>query len=316
MKRRDFINQTILASGALIFPVSGVAENLFSVNNSIKNNLEVHIFSKHLQFLNYRDMCEAAKEMGFSGIDLTVRPKGHVLPENVQDNLPKATEAMKSFDLIPKMISTNVIDANSDLDRTVLETAHDLGYEYYRTAWLKYKLDEDILVTVKKANKQFSELSLLNKEIGIIGGYHNHSGHYIGSAIWDLYKALENATTSHLGCQYDIMHATVEGGENWEVGFNLIKPYINTLVVKDFKWGKVNNKWKRIFTPLGEGMVDFKRYFELLKQNNINVPMSIHVEYDLGGAEHGGIPNISNKEVFKRIKHDLDFVERMWNEIN
>ncbi len=316
MKRRDFINQTALASGALIFPVSGVAENLFSVNNSIKKNLEVHIFSKHLQFLNYRDMSEATKEMGFSGIDLTVRRKGHVLPENVQDNLPKATEAMKSFNLIPKMISTNVIDANSDLDRTVLETAHDLGYEYYRTAWLKYKSDEDILVTVKKANKQFSELSLLNKEIGITGGYHNHSGNYVGSAIWDLHKALENTTTSHLGCQYDIMHATVEGGENWEVGFNLIKPYINTLVVKDFKWGKVDNKWKRIFTPLGEGMVDFRRYFELLKQNNINVPISIHVEYDLGGAEHGGIPNISNKEVFKRIKHDLDFVERMWNEIN
>ena len=316
MKRRDFINQTTLASGALIFPVSGIAQNLFSIENSIQKNLEVHIFSKHLQFLNYQDMSEASKEMGFDGVDLTVRRKGHVLPENVQDNLPKATEAMKSFDLIPKMISTNVIDANSALDRNVLETAHDLDYEYYRTAWLKYKSDDDIIETVEKANKQFSELSLLNKKIGITGGYHNHSGHYVGSAIWDLHKALENTTNSHLGCQYDIMHATVEGGENWEVGFNLIKPYINTLVVKDFKWGKVNNKWKRIFTPLGEGMVDLKRYFELLKQNNIYVPISIHVEYDLGGAEHGGIPNISNKEVFKRIKHDLDFVKRMWNEID
>jgi len=59
-------------------------------------------------------------------------------------------------------------------------------------------------------------------------------------------------------------------------------------------------------------MVDFKRYFELLKKNNINVPISIHVEYDLGGAEHGGNPSIPHKEVFKRIKHDLDFVRRNW----
>ncbi len=166
------------------------------------------------------------------------------------------------------------------------------------------------------ANNQFKELSVLNKEIGIIGGYHNHSGHYVGASIWDLHKAVENTTTSHLGCQYDIMHATVEGGENWEIGFHLIKPLINTLVVKDFKWGKVDGKWKRIFTPLGEGMVDFKRYFELLKENKINVPISIHVEYDLGGAEHGGTPTIAHKEVFKRIKHDLDFVRRMWTETN
>ena len=112
------------------------------------------------------------------------------------------------------------------------------------------------------------------------------------------------------------MHATVEGGENWEIGFNLIKPYINTLVIKDFKWGKVDGKWKRLHAPLGEGMVDFKRYFQLLKENKINVPLSLHVEYDLGGAEKGGNPTIEHKEVFKRIKHDLDFVRRMWHETN
>ena len=310
MKRRDFINQTALASSAFFIPGTGIAENLFSSSNSTKN-LEIHLFSKHLQFLNYKDMSEATKEMGFDGVDLTVRPKGHVLPERVTDDLPKATEAMKSFDLIPKMFSSNVIDANNEVQKTVLKTAKKLGYEFYRPAWVKYKSD-DILSTVEKANNQFKALALLNKKIGIKASYHNHSGHYVGASIWDLHKAMENVTTSHFGSQYDIMHATVEGGENWQTGFKLIQPHINTLVIKDFKWGKVDGKWKRIFTPLGEGMVDFKRYFELLKENNINVPISIHVEYDLGGAEKGGNPTIAHKEVFKRIKHDLDFVRKHW----
>lgn len=315
MKRRDFINQTVLASSAFLIPGTGIAENLFSMKKSANSSLEIHIFSKHLQFLNYQDMCEAAKEMGFDGVDLTVRPKGHVLPEQVTEDMPRATESMKHFGLIPKMFSSNVIDANNELHRKVLETAKVLGYEFYRPAWIKYKND-DVLATLTKAIQKFNELSLLNKAIGIKSSYHNHSGHYVGASIWDLYKAMENISPSHFGCQYDIMHATVEGGENWEIGFNLIKPYINTLVIKDFKWGKVDGKWKRIFTPLGEGMVNFKRYFELLKENNISVPISIHVEYDLGGAEHGGVPSISNKEVFKRIKHDLDFVRRMWDETN
>ena len=315
MKRRDFINQTVLASSALVFPVSSIADNLLFKEKMINTDLEIHIFSKHLQFLNYKNMSEAAKEMGFNGVDLTVRPKGHVFPENVTEDLPKATEAMKSYGLIPKMFSSNVIDANNEVQRTVLETGKDLGYEFYRTAWIKYKTEDDILKKVELANKKFIDLSKLNKEIDIKGCYHNHSGHYVGAAIWDLEKALENVTTSHLGCQYDIMHATVEGGENWEIGFHLIKPYINSLVIKDFKWKKVNGKWKRTFTPLGKGMVDFNRYFKLLKENNINVPISLHVEYDLGGAEHGGKPNIKNSEVFKRIKHDLDFIRDLWKTI-
>jgi len=312
MKRRDFVNQTVLASSALIFPVSSIADTIL-FNEKMKNkDLEIYIFSKHLQFLNYKDMSEAAKEMGFNGVDLTVRPKGHVFPENVTEDLPKATEAMKSYGLKTRMFSSNVIDANNEIQKMVLKTAKNLGYEFYRTAWIKYYSGDAILEKVKLANNKFIDLSMLNMEIGIKGCYHNHSGHYVGAAIWDLEKALENVNTTHFGCQYDIMHATVEGGENWEIGFHLIKPYINTLVIKDFKWKKINGKWKRTFTPLGEGMVDFDRYFKLLKENNINVPISLHVEYDLGGAEHGGKPNIKKSEVFKRIKHDLDFIKDMW----
>ena len=68
--------------------------------NSPGDRLKIHIFSKHLQFLNYQDLAEAAAEMGFDGIDLTVRPKGHVLPERVESDMPKAVEAMRKVGLI------------------------------------------------------------------------------------------------------------------------------------------------------------------------------------------------------------------------
>jgi len=114
----------------------------------------------------------------------------------------------------------------------------------------------------------------LNKKLGISGSYHNHSGHYFGASVWELNQALQDFSPPHLGSQCDIMHATVEGGKNWEIGLRLIKHKINTLVVKDYKWGKVNGVWKPIFTHLGEGMVNFNRYFYLLKKFKINVPIS------------------------------------------
>ena len=313
--RRNFLIQSSLASSALFIPGQAIANNLFSEKTVVENELNISLFSKHLQFLNYKNMAEAAKEMGFDSLDLTVRPKGHVLPENVEKDLPLATEAMKAVGLKPMMISTNVMDAQNEVQRQVLKTASELGYKFYRPAWEKYPDDRDVLKTVDKMRSQFSELVNLNIEYNINASYQNHSGQYFGAPIWDLYDVLKDLPKEEFGSQYDIVHATIEAGKSWEVNFKLISPYINTLVVKDFIWGEVNGKWDRINVPMGEGMVDFKRYFHLLKKYKINVPISIHVEHDLGGAENGGDPTIPQEEVFKRIKADLDFVRNTWSEV-
>jgi sugar phosphate isomerase/epimerase len=152
----------------------------------------------------------------------------------------------------------------------------------------------------------------LNDELGISGSYQNHSGHYFGAPIWDLNEALHGVASDQMGCQYDIMHATVEGGKNWEIGFRLIKDHINTLVVKDFKWARVDGIWKTVNVPLGEGMIDFVKYLTLLKKFKVDVPMSLHCEYDLGGAEHGGTSSIDSHKVFSHLKHDLLFLRDAW----
>ena len=313
--RRDFMIKSALAGSTMFVPGQLLANAIFRSDKTEDNSLKVYLFSKHLQFLNYKDMSEAAKEMGFDGLDITVRPKGHVLPERAVEDLPKATEAMRSFDMEPLMFSSNVIDADNPVQQQVLRTAGELGYKFYRPAWVRYNRGLDVLSTVKKAKHQFELLAVLNKELNIAATYHNHSGAFFGGAIWDLYEAIKDLPTKWFGSQYDIMHAVIEGGKNWEFGLEIIKPHINSLVVKDFLWTKSAGKWDRLNVPMGTGMVDFKKYFGLLKKYNINVPISIHVEHDLGGAEHGGRPKIGRGEVLRRIKKDLEFLKKTWEEV-
>ena len=60
-------------------------------------------------------------------------------------------------------------------------------------------------------------------------------------------------------------------------------------------------------------MVDFKTYFKLLKQHQVNVPVSLHLEYPLGGAEHGATTiTIDKQEVFKAMKRDLQMIQSLW----
>ena len=311
--RREFTKLSALSLASI--PLLSFQNNF--VNEILSSeNLNIHLFSKHLQFLDYNDMAATTAEMGFQGLDLTVRKKGHVLPGNVVEDLPKAVAAIKKYGLTPTMLTTNVWDANSQLNKTVLETASRLGFTHYRTDWLKYPEDTPITESQALFGKQALALEKLNKKYGIIGGYQNHTGKNVGAPIWDLLPILGATKGEFIGSQYDIRHAVVEGGESWELGLKRIKPYINSIVIKDFKWGKVNGKWKPISVPMGEGMVNFKRYFTLLKKYKINVPVSLHVEHDLGGAEKGRKTfTISKKEVLRRIKKDLEFVKETWKKV-
>ena len=55
------------------------------------------VFSKHFPDLNYDELGETAKQLGFDGVDLTVRPKGHVLPERAaEDFAPDGGDAAQT----------------------------------------------------------------------------------------------------------------------------------------------------------------------------------------------------------------------------
>lgn len=312
--RRDFIKKTSILAGVLPFNSFTNTYGKSTANKGFQP-LSINIFSKHLQFLNYQATGEMAAEMGFNGVDLTVRPKGHVLPENVKIGLPKSISEIEKGGSHCKMITTSIENVNRPLDVDIIETAAKAGIKYYRTGWFKYPKDKSMLDALEMYRNQIDALGNLNKENGIIGCYQNHSGKKVGASFWEIHKILETVHPDFFGAQYDIRHAIAEGGNSWENGLRLLHPKIKVIVLKDFKWGKVNGKWKLINVPIGEGMVDFDKYFKLLKKYELNPPVSLHLEYDLGGAEKGKSKiTVDKKVVFDAMRKDLKAIQKLWKE--
>ena len=285
-------------------------------NINIKNeSLKVNIFSKHLQFLDYDDMAATAADMGFDGVELTVRKRGHVLPENAAEDLPKSIQAIKDNGLNAEMIVTGITELNQQ-SRTVLEMAAKLGVKYYRLGYYRYPPTGSVPEALSHFNGQVKSLAAFNDQLGIQGCYQNHSGTGVGANIWDVWKLLEGTDPGNMGAQFDIRHAVVEGGTSWSTGLRLIKDRISTIVIKDFRWEKIGGKWQIFDTPLGQGMVDFDSYFNILKKAGINVPVSMHYEYDLYGVEHGAnkVDRSDHKKIFDAMKKDLQFVHKCWEQ--
>lgn len=308
--RRHFLKQSTLAVGALPL-LSSTLPELGNVPDA--DFPEIHIFSKHLQFLNYTDLADAAISMGFNGVDLTVRPAGHVLPERVEDDLPKAVAALKKVGFAPKLLTTAVGDSTDTTDVRVLNAASKAGFQLYRMKWYPYDKTLSIPDSIQRFQGQMKALGELSKTLNLTGCYQNHAGLLVGASVWELWEILKTADPAHMGAQYDIRHATVEGGTSWQNGLRLIQPRIKTIALKDFHWEKKNGAWTVQNVPIGEGMVDFKTYFRQLKQANMRMPISLHVEYPMGGAEHGATKlSIPQNDLFAAIKRDLTRLKEYW----
>ena len=287
---------------------------LWAVNEP-DDRLSVHIFSKHLQFLDFKTTGQMAAEMGFSGVDLTVRPKGHVLPEFVKTDLPRAVEEIRKSGSNCELITTRIESINNPLDIDILESAAKSGVKYYRSNWYKYDKQQPMTDVLEMYQNQIKDLGNVNKKLGLVGCYQNHAGTDIGSSFWEVMKLIETVDSDYFGAQYDIRHAMVEGGFSWENGFHLLRSHIKTIVLKDYKWGRINGKWKVINTPIGEGMVDFDKFFKLLKKFKLKPPVSLHLEYSLGGAEKGySSISVDKKMVFDAMTKDLKAIHKLWKE--
>lgn len=304
--RRQFLSHTARTAVFTCFTPSFLG-SLFK-----NEGFPVYIFSKHLHWLGYAQMAETASALGFDGVDLTVRPGGHVEPLRVKEDLPRAVEALRKAGLRVEMMTTAIENVDSPFAEDIIKTAGELEISYYRLGWIKYDGNKPIAEDLKRIKKQLKALNDLNRKYNIRGAYQNHAGNSFGASVWDLWSVLKELDSEWLGSQYDLRHAMVEGLHAWENGFELIAPFINTLTVKDFHYTNVKTGDPLQNVPLGEGIVKWDVFFKKLKEKNIKLPISLHCEYPLGGAENGNRTlTIAEAEVLNALRRDLDVLKNL-----
>jgi L-ribulose-5-phosphate 3-epimerase len=263
------------------------------------------MFSKPLPELGWRALGGVVKDAGFEGVDLTVRARGHVLPERASEDLPRAVEALAASGLSVPMITTDLTSATSAHARSVLESASRSGVRYFRAGYWQYS-SPDVRGDVAAAGQDLSGLAALARECGIEMGFHNHAA-YIGAALWDNAPAIDRLESQWAGYYFDPRHAVAEGGAGaWKAAAHLVAPRLKMLAVKDCVWQKTAQGWTVENCPLGEGLVDWAWVGSLLRDPRFGGPISIHIEYEVGGATG---PERTARTVAAATR-DLEFAQR------
>lgn len=272
--------------------------------------LKTAIFSKHLRFVEGEELARTAAELGFDGIDLAVRQGGHVAPERVKQDLPPLARSIRGHGLELPMLTTDIVDANTPYAEDILAAMSGLGIRYYRWGGLRYAPDRPLAAQLEEMKPRVAKLAALNARYDVCAMYHTHSGTgVVGASIWDLHILLQGLDPRRVGVNYDIGHATVEGGVGgWINSFRITGPNLRGIAVKDFVWrANARGVWAPQWTPLGEGMAHWKEFFSMVAAAGFSGPLQMHFEYPLGGADTGSPKlSVSPGVVFSAMKRDLD----------
>jgi len=243
-------------------------------------------FTKSLQDLSFEKTAQAAVDLGWEGIECPVRAKGHVLPERVEEDLPRMVEALKAKGQELLVAATDIRGADEPLTEKVLRTAAKLGVRLYRLGPLRYKEGTPLPRQLDEFRARLKDLAALNREIGVTGLLQNHSGNgYVGASLWDLHELIKDFDARQMGVHYDIGHATVEAGLSWPTNFALVKDRVGAVIVKDFYWKHTPGEGaKTVWCPIGQGSIH-PRFFGILRASGFRGPITMQFEYPLEGGD-------------------------------
>lgn len=249
LTRRTFLSQaSVAAVAACALPVA-IAQEPAKARRIIT-------FTKPFQKLSFDDTADVIAEVGYDGVELPLRAKGQVLPERVEDDLPKMVEALKKRGKTVDLITTDINAVDSPHAEKILRTAKGLGITRYRLGYRKYDLAKPIPPQLDALKPGLKDLAAMNKEIGVNGGIQNHSGAaYVGCAVWDVYELIRTLDPAHIGICFDIGHASLEGGMSWPLQARLMEPWFTSVYVKDFAWERTAKGFEAKWGPLGAGGV-------------------------------------------------------------
>ena len=309
LTRRHLIRSAAHAAAAGLLlrrDLEGAAAQTLSSSSTGRS--PICFFSKHLPELDWTELGRAVKAAGFDGVDLTVRAKGHVLPERAAADLPRAIDAIKAQGVTVPMVTTELTSASDPTAKPLLQAAAKSGVRYFKTGYWRYTASSDVRGQLAGAGAALDGLAALARDCGIVLGFHNHTA-YIGAALWDIAPAMDQLDPKWAGYYFDPRHAVAEGGGGaWKAATHLVAPRMKVMALKDFYWEKTAKGWMIRDCPMGKGAVDWAWVSKTIQEAKFQGPISLHFEYEIPGST----PKEQTKNTLAAAVEDLAFVRKVF----
>lgn len=288
------------------------------------------LVSRHLQWTSAEHGVAVAHAADFPGIVWSVRDGAHILPENVERDLPAIVRRTREAGMDVPMLITSISSAGSAHAESILATMQELGISLYRAGAPRYDYNRPFEEQFAAFRATLEGLAALNERYGTTAAFHTHSyANSIGGSGWDMYVAQNGIDPRRIGVNYDIGHVMAKGGAGWRESIRALGPHLHSVSIKDFMWERAIDvpagewPWRTRFVVPGEGMVNFLDFFRYLQSISFGGPLETYYEY-LVPTPNGGQMNMLGTDLgqwelevpeaafIALLRRDVEFYNAVW----
>src|SRR4051812_48933562 len=150
------------------------------------------LFTDNLSDLSVAEAARAAKASGFDGLDLTLRPGGHVLPQDSDRGLAEAKRVADEAGVAIPMVSTALTDSDSPHAEAVFAAAAHYGARALKLGYWEYRPFGTAAAQVEQARARLRRLAALGRKYRVLPCVHCHSGRFLAAGGPLLYLVLRD----------------------------------------------------------------------------------------------------------------------------
>ncbi|MDP6444870.1 MAG: TIM barrel protein [Pirellulaceae bacterium] len=248
---------------------------------------QVCIYTEHFQSLPIPQVCKVFQKIGVDGLDLTVRPGGHIDPRDVVERLPRAVEAAREHGLEVMMLTTN-ITAPDGRAEAILKTCQRLNIDRIKMGYYAVGEFGKLTKRMDEVRRSLEAVAKLAAKYDVRPCVHVHSGSTIPSSGVMLYEIIREMPPDRIGAYLDSHHMTITGGAGgWRQAIDLLKPWISLVALKNFQWDKSardeigQQRWRTNYCRLADGIAPIPDFVRTVQRAGYRGFFTLHTEYRL-----------------------------------
>ena len=234
------------------------------------------LYSNLIPDVEYADLPPILSGMGFDGCDLSVQPGGTVKPQQISVDLVRAIESMQGRSLEVPVITTSFVSATEPWARNVLYVAGGTGVPFFRPGYWRFPG-----ARIAELKTQWVGLAAAGRAYKMGMGVPNTAGEAV----------LRDLDPDWVGWDFDPSQATPD------LPLEAAMPRVKMFILRDAR----RENGQLAPCPLGQGIVDWTKFFDTLAHAKFSGPLTLHSDY----------PATDRLEA---IRSDLDFARKHLNE--
>lgn len=244
------------------------------------------VFPRFFQKLSVTQLASELSRLGFDGVDVMVRDGYWLTPSNLRGELSHFVHAMYDFGLSAENATTDYLDPNEPGAEAGAAALADNGIRQFRLKHIAYRGPKTYRSDLDRAKRYFDGWERIGEKHGIRAFLQTHGGSIHPSASASI-RLVEGLNPAYIGVHHDPGNMICqEGYENWEIGFDILGEYLCMLGVKNAAFFQTaDGKWKRMWTPLADGAVDYRQVLKAVQKTRFEGPLCMHNFYRRG-LEH------------------------------